>query len=110
MFSVSLLVPHGAFVPPSFLPFGRELTALSNSQPIIPPDPGNSRKDIPSTAVWQSISPAEKFWQHLSLNYIFILWLFWVYLFARVGFSLQWLLLLQSMGSRALGLQYGAQA
>lgn len=73
MFSVSLLVPHGAFIPPSFLPFGRELTALSNSQPIIPPDPGNSRKDISSTAVWQSISPAEKFWQHLSLNCIFIL-------------------------------------
>lgn len=73
MFSVSLLVPYGAFVSPSFLPFGRELTALSNSQPIIPPDPGKSRKEIPSTAVWQSISPAEKCWQHLSLNYLFIL-------------------------------------
>ena len=107
MFSVSLLVPHGAFVPPCFLPFGRELTALSNSQPIIPPDPGKSRKEIPSTAVWQSISPAEKFWQHLSLNYIFILFCgcvgsVWL---QRVGCSLQWLLLLQSMGFRALWLQ-----
>ena len=77
---MSFLVPNGAFVLPSFLLFGRKPAALSNRQPVIPPDFGMSRTQMPSTAAWQSISLAEKFRQHhfdgVCLFFFFLGWYF----------------------------------